>query len=167
MDGRSVWADPFEPVAALARAGAAETEVLVAPSTSLMFLPVTTEGEDLPDGFQFAREKAAAWRLGRRPRRGRAPSNAGSIGPRVPAGRRGEARATRRSGAPHRPTSTSPRSPPPPPGASPRPAEVRRFGCRLRRGDIDQRQYTAEIDRLIIDAVHWQEEAGSRRACPR
>jgi len=34
------------------------------PSTSLMFLPYTVEGEVLPAGFQFAREKArtlASW----------------------------------------------------------------------------------------------------------
>ena len=30
----------------------------------------------------------------------------------------------------------------------------------LRRGEIDQQQYDDEIDRLITDAVHWQEEAG-------
>ena len=30
----------------------------------------------------------------------------------------------------------------------------------LRRGEIDQRQYDDEIDRLITDAVRWQEEAG-------
>ena len=65
-----------------------------------------------------------------------------------------------RNGAPHRPISIFPRSPPPPRGASPRRPRFAGFGCRLRRGDIDQQQYDDEIDRLITDAVHWQEEAG-------
>src|SRR5688572_8771144 len=60
MDGRSVWPDDF------GRTQAALTDtddgkvVRIVPSTSLMFLPVTTEGEELPAGFQFAREKARA-----------------------------------------------------------------------------------------------------------
>ena len=64
MDGRSVWPDDFAAVRqALGDAGEDRTVRLV-PSTSLMFLPITVEGEDLPAGFQFAREKArtlASW----------------------------------------------------------------------------------------------------------
>src|SRR5687767_7257561 len=60
MDGRSVWPDDFgRALDALAQADDGKVVRLV-PSTSLMFLPVTTEGEDLPPGFQFAREKARA-----------------------------------------------------------------------------------------------------------
>ena len=65
MDGRSVWADRYAPVQqALAALGDEARTVRIVPSTSLMFLPYTVEGEDLPAGFQFAREKArtlAAW----------------------------------------------------------------------------------------------------------
>ena len=49
---------------ALAALGDEARTVRIVPSTSLMFLPYTVEGEDLPAGFQFAREKArtlAAW----------------------------------------------------------------------------------------------------------
>jgi 5-methyltetrahydropteroyltriglutamate--homocysteine methyltransferase len=58
MDGRSVWPDQFDPVRqALGGADDGRTLRLV-PSTSLMFLPYTVEGEELTRGFQFAREKA-------------------------------------------------------------------------------------------------------------
>ncbi|TMK21341.1 MAG: hypothetical protein E6G68_03560 [Actinobacteria bacterium] len=58
MDGRSVWPDHFESARqALEPALADRGTLRLVPSTSLMFLPYTVEGEDLPPGFQFAREK--------------------------------------------------------------------------------------------------------------
>ena len=60
MDGRSVWPDDFEPAKAALEGADDGRPVRIVPSTSLMFLPVTVEGEDLPAGFQFAREKARA-----------------------------------------------------------------------------------------------------------
>ena len=42
MDGRSVWSDPYKPVAASLADVPEAADVLVVPSTSLMFLPVTT-----------------------------------------------------------------------------------------------------------------------------
>ncbi len=64
MDGRSVWPDDFDAVRQ-ALDGIDDGEpVRLVPSTSLMFLPYTVDGEDLPPGFQFAREKArrlSAW----------------------------------------------------------------------------------------------------------
>jgi 5-methyltetrahydropteroyltriglutamate--homocysteine methyltransferase len=75
MDGRSVWPDSFE-VAAAALQGLDDGKLVrLVPSTSLALLPYTVEGEDLPAGFQFAREKARA--LGAWPdalASGRAPS---------------------------------------------------------------------------------------------
>ena len=60
MDGRSVWPDSFE----RARDGLAAIDddkpIRLVPTTSFLLLPVTVEGEDLPPGFQFAREKARA-----------------------------------------------------------------------------------------------------------
>ena len=162
MDGRSVWADPSRTGG---RPGSPRcppsTEVLVAPSTSLMFLPVTTEGEDLPDGFQFAREKAAAlatWVTALE--EGGHPATPAPSVPEFPPVGEVEARATREErraaqadlDLPPFPTTTT--------GSLPQTAEVRRLRVSLRRGDIDQRQYDDEIDRLITDAVHWQEEAG-------
>ncbi len=64
MDGRSVWPDSFDSARdALAGADDGRTFRLV-PSKSLIFLPYTVEGEELPAYFQFAREKArtlASW----------------------------------------------------------------------------------------------------------
>ncbi len=61
MDGRSVWPDEFEVArAALADLADDGRAVRIVPSTSLQFLPYTVDGEDLPAGFQFAREKARA-----------------------------------------------------------------------------------------------------------
>ena len=60
MDGRSVWPDDFETARAALDGTDDGRTVRIVPSTSLMFLPVTVEGEDLPAGFQFAREKARA-----------------------------------------------------------------------------------------------------------
>ncbi len=81
MDGRSVWPDAFDPVRqALTGTDDGKTVRLV-PSTSLMFLPYTVEGEELPAGFQFAREKAvalAAW----------APALAGGTSPHAECRRR-------------------------------------------------------------------------------
>ena len=161
MDGRSVWADPFEPVADSLAGLPEDTDVLVAPSTSLMFLPVTTEGEDLPDGFQFAREKAAAlatWATALQ--EGGHPATPAPSVPEFPPVGEVEARAPREErraaqadlDLPPFPTTTT--------GSLPQTAEVRRLRVSLRRGDIDQQQYDDEIDRLITDAVHWQEEAG-------
>ena len=105
--------------------------MLVAPSTSLMFLPVTTEGEDLPDGFQFAREKAAALATWAKAlQEGGHPATPAPSVPEFPRSARSRPGPRERSGAPHRPTSTSPRSPPPPPGASPRPPRFAGSGCR-------------------------------------
>ncbi|MEX1277637.1 MAG: hypothetical protein WEI16_01100, partial [Chloroflexota bacterium] len=61
VDGRSVWPDAFELVAqALAQLPDDGRTIRLVPTTSLMFLPNTVEGEDLPPGFQFAREKTQA-----------------------------------------------------------------------------------------------------------
>src|SRR6185503_17280165 len=64
MEGRSVWPDDFAAV----RSGLGGLDdgkpVRIVPSTSLSFLPYTTEGEELPYELHFARQKAgnlAAW----------------------------------------------------------------------------------------------------------
>ncbi len=161
MDGRSVWSDPYEPVAASLADVPEAADVLVVPSTSLMFLPVTTEGEDLPDGFQFAREKAAALTTWAKALQERAhPATPAPSVPEFPPVGEVETRAPREErraaqadlDLPPFPTTTT--------GSLPQTSEVRRLRVSLRRGEIDQRQYDDEIDRLITDAVHWQEEAG-------
>jgi hypothetical protein len=58
MDGRSVWPDDFEAARDIIARIPAGQPLRLVPSTSLMFLPVTVEGEELPPGFEFAREKA-------------------------------------------------------------------------------------------------------------
>ena len=161
MDGRSVWPDDFE----AARAALADADdgrpIRLVPSTSLMFLPVTTEGEDLPPGFQFAREKARA--LARWPQAmsaGTAPDVAqpppaewpevGELRARVPRGDRRDAQAD--LSLPPYPTTTT--------GSLPQTTEVRQLRVRLGKGELDRPAYDAEVARLITDSIGWQERIG-------
>ena len=162
MDGRSVWPDAFDPVRqALGGADDGRTVRLV-PSTSLMFLPYTVEGEDLPAGFQFAREKAAAlagWAaaLGGGPE----PATDAPAAVDVAGGRRARdprlpRRAPRRAG---RPGSARP-SRPPPPARCRRPARCATCACSWQRA-----RSTATSTRLrwraqITDSIAWQERMG-------
>ena len=75
MDGRSVWPDSFERARDALAAITDDKPIRIVPTTSFLLLPVTVEGEDLPPGFQFAREKMralaewpSAWPAARRPR---------------------------------------------------------------------------------------------------
>ena len=45
-------------------------------------------------------------------------------------------------------------------GSFPQTTEVRALRARLARGELDQAAYEAEIERLIAEAVRWQEEIG-------
>jgi 5-methyltetrahydropteroyltriglutamate--homocysteine methyltransferase len=161
MDGRSVWPDTFDAV----RAGLSGLDdgrtVRLVPSTSLMFLPYTIEGEDLPQGFEFAREKAralAGWAAalngGPEPTSTRTPTvdwpEVGGLEQRPP---RPERRAAQHDLAlPAFPTTTT--------GSLPQTGEVRRLRARLDRGEIDRPTYDAEMARLITDAITWQERMG-------
>ncbi len=162
MDGRSVWADAFAPVreqlAALPDDG---RPLWLVPSTSLMFLPYTVEGEELPSHFAFAREKAAhlaAWATALRDGTAVEDPSAelvtwpavGEIRPR--AGRE-ERRASQADlDLPLYPTTTT--------GSLPQTREVRQLRRQLASGDIGGDQYLHEVDRLITDAVAWQESTG-------
>ena len=162
MDGRSVWSDEFarvrDRIVALADDG---RPVRLVPSTSLMFLPYTIEGEDLPPGFSFAREKAgalAAWAAAlaggedlqeRHPPRAAWPE-VGEIRPRT--GRDERKAAQRDLALPLFPTTST--------GSLPQTGEVRQLRARLNRGEIDRAEYERQVDRLIRDAVAWQENAG-------
>jgi 5-methyltetrahydropteroyltriglutamate--homocysteine methyltransferase len=162
MDGRSVWSDAFGPVrAAIATLPDDGKPLRLVPSKSLMFLPYTVEGEDLPPGFAFAREKAAAlasWAVAlaegsipdeRHPPRAEWPQ-VGDIRPRVGRDQRRTAQAD--LNLPLFPTTST--------GSLPQTNEVRQLRVRLNRGDLDRAAYEREVDRLITDAVAWQEAAG-------
>ena len=162
MDGRSVWADEFGPVRqSLEQITDDGRPLRLVPSTSLMFLPYTVEGEDLPPGFAFAREKAAAlaaWAAAiatgeavdeQRP----APADWPDVGQlRARAGRAERKAAQSNLDLPLFPTTTT--------GSLPQTSEVRQLRVRLNRGEIDRAAYEREVDRLITDAVAWQEKAG-------
>ncbi|MGH8874474.1 MAG: hypothetical protein ACRDVM_04375 [Acidimicrobiia bacterium] len=160
MDGRSIWAaDPR--AAAESLATLTNTTVHVCPTTSLMFLPYTTEGEELPDGFQFAREKAAALREWVTAlNEGRLPDLSPPAVPEFPAVGELTRRAAReeRQGAqadldlPDFPTTTT--------GSLPQTAEVRRLRTALRNGELDHHGYLEEVDRLITEGIAWQERVG-------
>ena len=160
MDGRSVWADRYAVQQALAALGDEARTVRIVPSTSLMFLPYTVEGEDLPAGFQFAREKArtlAAWG-GTLPGAGPEPTQArarhlAEWAPWKPAPR---ARTCRGPGGP-RPAGLPDR----PSAHCPRPPTCRQLRVKLGRGEIDEAAYDAEITRLIHHAIRWQEKWAS------
>ena len=161
MEGRSVWPDDFAAV----RSGLAGVDdgkpVRIVPSTSLSFLPYTTEGEDLPDGLQFARQKAATLASWASALNG-GPEPAGSPVPHVAWPAVGELtqrapRAERRSaqaalGLPAFPTTTT--------GSLPQTSEVRHLRSALSKGELDQGGYDAAIATLITDSIAWQERMG-------
>ncbi len=162
MDGRSVWPDDFGPVKrAVARIGYDGAPVRLVPSTSLGFLPYTVEGEDLPPGFQFARQKAqtlAAWVAAlegapyepvAEPPQATWPE-VGELRPRGPREERRRAQAD--LDLPPFPTTST--------GSLPQTGEVRHLRVSLGRGEIDREAYQREMDRLIVDAIGWQERKG-------
>jgi 5-methyltetrahydropteroyltriglutamate--homocysteine methyltransferase len=163
VDGRSVWPDDFERARReLGRAPDDGRRVRLVPSTSLMFLPYTVDGEKLPAGFQFAREKAAAlasWAHALRdgtspPAVARPPSaewpEVGRIAPRAPRAERAAAQADLT--LPLFPTTTT--------GSLPQTSDVRQLRTDLNRGAIDEAAYRREIGRHIVDAISWQERMG-------
>ena len=161
MHGRSVWPDDIGRVHdALAGADDGKPIHLV-PSTSLIFLPYTVEGEDLPAGFQFAREKAralAGWpdavRSGTTPDVQQPPPvewpEVGELAERAPRGERRDAQSD--LDLPPYPTTTT--------GSLPQTNDVRQLRVRLNRGDLERSAYDREMARLITDSVGWQERIG-------
>jgi 5-methyltetrahydropteroyltriglutamate--homocysteine methyltransferase len=162
MDGRSVWPDDFGPVRkALSGLRDDPRTIRLVPSTSFIFLPYTVEGEDLPPGFQFAREKArtlAAWAGalagGHEPDAVAAPAadwpEVGGLQPRDP---RPQRRAAQEDlDLPRYPTTTT--------GSLPQTGDVRRLRVQLNRGDLDQVAYDDAMAKLITDAIGWQERMG-------
>jgi 5-methyltetrahydropteroyltriglutamate--homocysteine methyltransferase len=161
MDGRSVWPDDSE----LARAALANIDdgrpIRLVPSTSLMFLPVTVEGEDLPAGFQFAREKAralaqwpSAMASGEAPNVAQPPPvewpDVGELAARAPRQDRRDAQAD--LDLPPYPTTTT--------GSLPQTTEVRQLRVKLGKGELDGPAYDTEVAKLITDSIGWQERIG-------
>ena len=162
MDGRSVWSDEFAAVRdRVERIPDDGRPLRLVTSTSLMFLPYTIEGEDLPPGFAFAREKAAAlasWASAitdGTPLDEQHPPRA--IWPEIGEIRQRAGRAERKVAQssldlPLFPTTST--------GSLPQTSEVRQLRVRRNRGEIDRAEYEREVDRLIADAIAWQERAG-------
>jgi 5-methyltetrahydropteroyltriglutamate--homocysteine methyltransferase len=162
MDGRSVWPDDFDAArSVLEQLPDDGKPVHIVPSTSLMFLPYSVEGEDLPPGFQFAREKAGAlaeWARAlqtggsaavQQPPQAEWPA-VGELTPRVARDERKEAQAD--LDLPAYPTTTT--------GSLPQTTEVRQLRVKLGRGEMDRSAYDTAIDRLITGAMRWQEAKG-------
>jgi 5-methyltetrahydropteroyltriglutamate--homocysteine methyltransferase len=162
MDGRSVWPDDFGPVReALSSLAGDDRTIRLVPSASLGFLPYTVEGEDLPAGFQFAREKAgtlAVWTealaSGLEPDVVAAPA---AEWPAVGSLQQRAARPDRRAAQsdldlPRYPTTTT--------GSLPQTRDVRRLRAQLNRGDLDQAAYDEAMAQLITHAIGWQERMG-------
>ncbi len=162
MDGRSVWSDDFgDARPRIESIGDDGKPIRLVPSTSFLFLPHTVEGEDLPPGFAFAREKAAALASWAAAFAGDAAVDApsppvaqwpeiGEIRPRVGRDERRVAQAD--LDLPLFPTTST--------GSLPQTSEVRQLRVRLTRGEIDRPAYEHEVDRMITEAVAWQEAAG-------
>ncbi|MGQ0607983.1 MAG: hypothetical protein ACT4OQ_05940 [Chloroflexota bacterium] len=161
MDGRSVWPDSFERARDVLAGSDDGKTMRIVPSTSLMFLPVTTDGEDLPAGFQFGREKAralAAWPSaltgGSVPDVPQPPPvewpEVGELASRVARGDRRQAQAD--LDLPPYPTTTT--------GSLPQTSEVRQLRVRLGRGELDRDGYDDAMSRLITESVAWQERMG-------
>jgi 5-methyltetrahydropteroyltriglutamate--homocysteine methyltransferase len=162
VDGRSVWPDSFASAeTALRELADGDRALRLVPSTSLMFLPVTTEGEDLPAGFQFAREKARTLRqLADALSSGRPVPSAqlaagawpavGELTVRAPRAERRAAQAD--LNLPPYPTTTT--------GSLPQTSEVRQYRVKRDRGEIDSAEYDRAMARLITDGIAWQERIG-------
>jgi 5-methyltetrahydropteroyltriglutamate--homocysteine methyltransferase len=162
MDGRSVWGDHFDAVrATLQPILDAGERLTIVPTTSFMFLPVTVEGEDLPAGFEFAREKArrlsrwaAALERGEPPTEAQPPTatwpQVGELSARARRAERRDAQAD--LDLPPFPTTST--------GSLPQTGDVRQLRVRRDRGEIDLATYDAEMGRLITDAIAWQERMG-------
>jgi 5-methyltetrahydropteroyltriglutamate--homocysteine methyltransferase len=162
MEGRSVWPDDFAQMRdALSQLPDDGRPVRIVPTTSLMFLPITTEGEDLPRGFQFAREKgrqlrswAEALATGEPVAVEEPPSaewpELGELTARAPRDERRAAQAD--LDLPRFPTTST--------GSLPQTAEVRHLRVQLGKGEIDGDAYEDGINRLITDAIAWQEAKG-------
>lgn len=162
LDGRSVWPDDLMPVARLLSALPDDGRLVrLVPSTSLIFLPYTVDGEALPPGFQFAREKAralAGWAAvlpdGAPPPAPEPPRAVwpavGELTARAPRPERRAAQADLH--LPPYPTTTT--------GSLPQTAEVRHLRAALSRGELDEAGYHQAVGRLITDAIGWQERIG-------
>jgi 5-methyltetrahydropteroyltriglutamate--homocysteine methyltransferase len=162
VDGRSVWADDFAPVAdSFEGIDFGGKTVRITSSASFMFLPYTTDGEDLPDGFQFAREKAAElpdW--ARAIAEGGRPATPAATVPTFPDVSDVESRPERAQrrraqidlNLPSYPTTTT--------GSLPQTTEVRKVRASFKRGEIDRSGYDSKVDELIVAGVQWQEELG-------
>ena len=133
MDGRTVWPDSFE--RARGAGGIDDGKpIRLVPTTSFLLLPVTVEGEDLPTGFQFAREKAralAAWpdalAGGTPPLTTAAAGGLAEVGELTPRAKRGERKEAQSDlDLPAYPTTTT--------GSLPQTAEVRQLRVRLGKG---------------------------------
>ena len=125
--------------------------------TSLMFLPYTVEGEDLPAGFQFAREKAralAAWPAAIAQRRG-SRDDASAAAAIWPGGRRAGATQRRAPNvARRRPTSTCPPYPTTTTGSLPQTTDVRQLRVPARAGaSSSEPATTPRSAELITDAI--------------
>jgi 5-methyltetrahydropteroyltriglutamate--homocysteine methyltransferase len=162
MDGRSVWPDDFGAIRdALNALDDDSRTIRLVPSTSLMFLPYTVGGEDLPVGFQFAREKAATLAVW-------AEALAGSLEPPAAAPPAAEWPAVgsleQRQARPERRAAQSdldlPRFPTTTTGSLPQTGDVRHLRAELNRGNLDQAAYDRAMAQLITDAIGWQERMG-------
>jgi 5-methyltetrahydropteroyltriglutamate--homocysteine methyltransferase len=162
IDGRSVWPDSFDRVRdALAMADDDGKPIRLVPSTSFLLLPVTVEGEDLPPGFQFAREKArtlATWpealASGAGPTVQQPPPavwpRVGELTQRAP---REERKAAQQDlNLPRFPTTTT--------GSLPQTNDVRHLRVSLGKGELDRTAYDDAMAGLITDSVAWQERMG-------
>jgi 5-methyltetrahydropteroyltriglutamate--homocysteine methyltransferase len=162
IDGRSVWSDDFEPVrTALDRLPDDGGPVVLVPSKSLMFLPYTIEGESLPPGFAFAREKAralAAWAEALAS--GGTPIGVDAPRAEWPEVGEVEARASRAERRAAQADLDLPSYPTTSIGSLPQTADIRKLRARLARREIDEAAYAAEMDRLITEGIAWQEGKG-------
>jgi 5-methyltetrahydropteroyltriglutamate--homocysteine methyltransferase len=160
-DGRSVWPDDLTEVVDVLTALDDRRSVFLTATTSLMFLPYTVDGENLPSGFQFAREKAAAIAglvdaLGSDDGVG-APELTVPVFPALedpaPRSHRDERKAAQADlDLPLFPTTTT--------GSLPQTPEVRKLRNDLRKGVIDEAAYEAAVDERIRRAIDWQEKLG-------
>lgn len=183
VDGRNVWRTDLEHALSLVRAALATRapeRVLIAPSCSLLHLPLdctleTALPPPLRDRLAFARQRLAEIAVLARAAAGEVDAAAFARSAARAAARRAAAASPDAAQPPPAPMARAPYSvrraaqatalplPPFPTttiGSFPQTAAVRRMRARLRRGAIDQAAYDAFIAGEIAAAIRFQEAIG-------
>ncbi len=171
VNGKNIWkADEARVRAVLGDLASKVGQIAIGPSCSLQHVPVSLEGESSLDAALLARLSFATEKLREiraladvRAESATVPETAGDTSEahwwpaseetrRTP--ERAERRAIQRTALPLPPLPTTTI------GSFPQTPEIRDLRSRLKKGDLDETRYDAEIRRKVAECVTFQEEIG-------